>query len=340
MVRARHSQRGVVLIVVLAMVALLTVILVEFAYESRIGLHIADNDYRSTQALNCADAGISIASVLLREYDARDETKADIRQMLSGSTKIRVGAGYCTLSFEEEAGKININAFRTRTGGIEADRVKQLLRLIYHMNQDRKDREPISYSLVAAMIDWVDADDAPTLLPSIERENKGAEKDYYESLPRPYTCKNAPYDTLDEVVLVKGMTRELFEGERGDPEPGRPKRDGMRRYLTIYGDGKIDINHAPPRVIQSLSEQIDDALARKIIEYRNARPFTRVSDILEVEGMTREIYSLIRRCITTSPNPRYYRVTATGVAEDFTRRVQVVMRKSSDRVHVVLREEL
>jgi type II secretory pathway component PulK len=57
-----------------------------------------------------------------------------------------------------------------------------------------------------AILDWVDADSVP-------RES-GAEDDYYQGLSPPYTARNGPPETLEELLLVRGVTRELLFGTR------------------------------------------------------------------------------------------------------------------------------
>jgi type II secretory pathway component PulK len=56
--------------------------------------------------------------------------------------------------------------------------------------------------LAASIVDWRDADDEVT--------SGGAESEYYLLLADPYYCKNAPFETLDELLLVKGATRDLL----------------------------------------------------------------------------------------------------------------------------------
>ena len=338
--RTSHRRRGVVLIAVLVLVALLSVILVEFAYESRLHLHIADNVYRSAQALDCANAGISIGAVLLQEYDEQ-EAEDRVHDLLNGATAVPVGDGACTLALEEESGKINVNLLTSPQGEIVRARADQLLRLIDLTNEGRGDSEHRGYSLVPSLMDWVDADDEATVLPFVESANEGAEQDYYERLPQPYACKNAPFDALEEIWLVKGMRRPALGLEGGPPaRKAEPDVADMTGYLTVYGDGKININRASAMVLRTLSQEMDQDLAREIIERRDAQPFSRVDQLREIPGMTLRLYVSIRPLITAKPSSRFYRLTATGVAGDFVRRVQVVLRKAEGRVTVVLRREL
>lgn len=58
---------------------------------------------------------------------------------------------------------------------------------------------------VAAILDWRDSDD--------DTRPGGAEVDYYNTLEPPYNTKNAPFDTVEELLLVKGITAAVLWGE-------------------------------------------------------------------------------------------------------------------------------
>lgn len=53
-----------------------------------------------------------------------------------------------------------------------------------------------------SIVDWRDSDSSVT--------DQGAEDDYYLSLPEPYRCKNGPLESVEELLLVKGITHELL----------------------------------------------------------------------------------------------------------------------------------
>jgi DNA uptake protein ComE-like DNA-binding protein len=101
-----------------------------------------------------------------------------------------------------------------------------------------------------SIIDWRDEDENPG-------EN-GAESSYYQSLSRPYACKNAPFETTEELLLVKGMTPELLYGydynhngllddeeaaasgtlgSSADTGSGAPSPRGLLPFITAYGVG-------------------------------------------------------------------------------------------------------
>lgn len=95
-----------------------------------------------------------------------------------------------------------------------------------------------------SIADWRDEDDEPN--------DFGAETPYYQSLNPGYQCKNSKFEILDELLLVKEMTQEIF--------------DKVHNYLTVYGNGKVNINTTNVLVLQSLGMR--SSLAEKIVSFR------------------------------------------------------------------------
>ena len=92
----RFDRGGFALIVVLVLIAILAVVLLEYNYETRVHLHVADNAVRSTRSRYCAEAGVQVAAAVLAGYPdfANDD---DASELLSGSVQIPVGGGTCTV---------------------------------------------------------------------------------------------------------------------------------------------------------------------------------------------------------------------------------------------------
>jgi type II secretory pathway component PulK len=131
----------------------------------------------------------------------------------------------------DEERKINVNRCDLQT-----------LTLLF-MNLCLDEAEAQNYA--ASIIDWRDSDSLLTLPGS-------AESSYYEGLSEPYQAKNGDFESLEELLLVKGMTQELF--------------DKMKDYVTIYTDGKININTASGRVLNCLG--LSKPVVSKIISFR------------------------------------------------------------------------
>ena len=111
-----------------------------------------------------------------------------------------------------------------------------------------------SASLAAAVMDWRDEDNDVT--------TGGAEGGYYAGLKGGYRCHNGEFDSIYELLMIRGMTPELFER--------------MASAVTIYGNGKVNLNTADVLVLEALAraagadESISAATAAKIASFRHA----------------------------------------------------------------------
>ena len=133
----------------------------------------------------------------------------------------------------DEERKINLNATSTEI----------LSRLFQSAaGLPREHAEEAAYCL----IDWMDSDSF------FGHPQYGAEAQYYESLNHPYTPLNKPFQIVDEMLLVKGMTPELFEK--------------IKPFVTVYGSGQVNINTAPREVLAALGFSEDGVGA--ITRYR------------------------------------------------------------------------
>lgn len=57
-------------------------------------------------------------------------------------------------------------------------------------------------------------------------------------------------------------------------------------YLTVFGDGKININTAELPLLKALHKDMNDTLAKRIIEVREGKPFENLSEVSKVLGNT------------------------------------------------------
>jgi len=121
----------------------------------------------------------------------------------------------------DEGGKLNINAL------IAQDKTGQVL---YNALLKLPNMTP---DIADAIVDWVDADDNP--------RTNGAENTTYQSLANPYKCKNGPLNSIDELLLVQGVTPQLLFGTdqnqngASDDSGSQSLSRGWSDYITIYG---------------------------------------------------------------------------------------------------------
>jgi len=269
---------------------------------------------KSVQSLNCARAGLNLAIALIR--DNNDPAAAGpLRRLSAGDLEFDVGDGRCRLTVTEENGKFNVNFLKDNVGRLDRTKIDQVLRLIDRLNQTQANGPRIGYGLVPAIIDWTDDDSDITTLAFVKGENRGAESGYYQRQDAPYRCKNAPIDTAEELLLIKAMTPDVFAR--------------IRDYITVYGDGKININSAPALVIESLSENMNPVLARIIIERRRFRPFESIVELRNIAGMTESIYQDIADMATVRAAEPYYQVICEADVDDVSQRITAILRKNS-----------
>jgi hypothetical protein len=121
-----------------------------------------------------------------------------------------------------------------------------------------------------AIVDWLDADNSI-------RPN-GAESDYYTGGQQPYRCKNGPISSLEELLLVRGVTPVLLFGtdrNRNGVQDGNEEGSdrGWSEYLTCYGRelnvdtaGVARINLNTDDLV-TLSTQLEPLVGREAADY-------------------------------------------------------------------------
>jgi len=257
------DSKGVVLVLVLSIVALFTVMVLEFSSDQVTDIEMAYNFRDTTQAYYLTKAGIEAAKVLLKEddptYDAEDEDWANFSEYAMFAATFLGGPGF-TGTLTDECSKIDLNSLVTKDGQRDEFRIEQLKRLFAILEIDIGVDE--LSDLIDAIVDWIDTDDNPTGF-------GGTEDDYYQRQEDPYECKDGPMDMPEECLLVKGMRSEYLYGIKDEYE-------GIRDYITVGTGGMININTASREVLLSFSDEIGEDLVEMIIDNR---PFKTREDL-------------------------------------------------------------
>ncbi|MDP3276271.1 MAG: type II secretion system protein GspK [Deltaproteobacteria bacterium] len=68
----------------------------------------------------------------------------------------------------------------------------------------------------------------------------GPEDGFYNALRPGYPRKNAPYDSVEELRMVRGLGDDDLWHAIVDPDPANPRR----RNLTVWGSGQVNVNTA------------------------------------------------------------------------------------------------
>ncbi len=308
---ARYRAGGTVLIVTIWVVLVLAGLALVFACSMRVAAVVSANHVASLQA-ECIGAGASQYVIAL--LSASTEEQGTVSDEGESYEAMQVGEGYFWVlrsnlesdrEFEygltDEAGKINLNS----------------------ASQDMLQRLPgMTAELAASIIDWRDEDSDVT--------PGGAESEYYLLLPEPYQCKNAPLETVDEILLIKGASQELLYGEdtnlngflddhENDGDASEPDDNhngrldaGFYDYVTVYseeanvdgqGNPRININTASARrdLQAALEEVVSPERALEIMSQVSTNPdYADTLDFYFRTGMKYEEFSQIADRLTTT----------------------------------------
>lgn len=287
------NQNGIALVTVLWVLVLLTVLVGEFAYTMRCEVNTANNLKLETQAYYIALAGFNRA---VEELIKKENNMASL--FLSTDPDIPPGwniSGLIAEDFENGRFYITINNTSGKTNINHAD--FQDLMLLFGTFDIPAEQKAV---IVDSILDWRDKDHLHRL--------KGAEDDYYQSLENPYFCRDGDFVTVEELLLVKGVNRELFDSglkemvtvyPSQDPEKDKP---GHKKKNSKKKDLKININYAEKPMLMALPG-ITEPIADEIIRYRQEKGFTRTADMIGVMG--EEVYLGLAKYITLKSTPVY-----------------------------------
>lgn len=174
--------------------------------------------------------------------------------MLSVDTSTGKGLGLKTGRFEvkivDEDSKININRAFPIT---DVDLDRQLVKLMdspqnapLFEGRDLDDQFSDMNTICGAITDWADQDEnlSTCYIGATAQASTGAEDNFYQMIGLDYRRKNAPYDSIEELRLVRGMGDD-FWSTFVDPSPDDPKA----RVLTVWGQKAINVNSANPQIL-------------------------------------------------------------------------------------------
>jgi general secretion pathway protein K len=180
---ASSGQSGVALVLVIWLMALMSLVAMGFAGQMRTELLIARNQVEAARARGIADAGVSIALLVLTQSGPDVLWIPDGREYVlpyeDSQIRIRV---------QDEAGKVDLNA--------ASDELIESLLLTLGVGSSEARR------ITDAIADWRDTDEL--------RRASGAEAGEYAAERRSYGPANGPFLAIDELRLVLGVADELY----------------------------------------------------------------------------------------------------------------------------------
>jgi len=234
-------EKGSILIVTLWVLAILFLLAIGLAYRVGLDLHMTRYARDRLKTLYLTKAGIEWATSLLVQDASLNEVDSYQEPWHHDETLFKekvFGGGFFTLSYvlpdsegreirygmQDEESRIPLNIAKpevlANTPGFDA-------------------------SLVISIRAWRGDED-------LTPEQIASEEEYYLSLPNPYMMKGSPFETVEELLLVRGMTPDLYEE--------------VQDLFTVYGSGKVNLNTATVGTLRLLG--LDEDIARRISEGR------------------------------------------------------------------------
>lgn len=200
------------------------------------------------------------ANMILKPFSDFDSSKGDA-ESAGFDLEMAEGLGKTGGSFEilaaAENGKVNVNDPRLRDSEMSRINVASLLYQLVapakydplFSQLDERGRTNTRSDLVANIIDWWDVDEQrsnydPTM--GVVQSSGGEDSDYYRDQPEPYLIKGAPFDTLEELRLVRGVSDDVWatfiEPDVEDPNS---------RQVTVWSglSAAVNPNEAEPEVL-------------------------------------------------------------------------------------------
>jgi hypothetical protein len=287
----QQPRQGVVLIAVLVVVSVLALAAYQYSELMNAETRAAAGSTRAAQTRRAAESGVHYVAALLSDPTYLSDTLSDnpydnptyFKDVLvqdSDNPKNRLRFSIIGLrspddpdaptqpwryGVVDEASKINVNGL-LRYDKSGAQGLKILMKLP-NMTDD----------LSNSILDWVDGS---TTTP----RSGGAKNEYYSALQPSYRVKNGPMDSLDEMLLIKGVTYDLLYGtdrnRNGQLDSGEDSGNGLDRgwspYLTIYsrepnidstGQPRVYLNGKDLAALQSQLGAVQPALDPNLINF-------------------------------------------------------------------------
>jgi general secretion pathway protein K len=206
-----QRSRGFALIIVVWFLVLIAAVGTYLLVNGRTETAIARNIRLAADAEALADSGIAQSA-----FNLSDSVESNRWKLDGGPHRLNLATGEVIVRLSDENAKINPNHASDA-----------LLAALFEASGVERTR---ALHLGAAIADWVGRDMMPRPL--------GAKLEQYRQAGLSYGPPNAPVESLDELQLVLGMTREIY--------------DAVRPYLTVYTDGEPAAENASPVVRQAL----------------------------------------------------------------------------------------
>jgi len=252
-------DRGSALLAVLWVVLIISMIAFTLAASVRAEVGAQTDSFDSEAAFFMAKSTAESMFSLFSK-DPSFLSDGPFHKDLQGDYLFQFETGDVRVHFESAAGRIDLNEASDTLLAAMFDSVG--------VSQENRNH------LVDSILDWRDDDDIPHLY--------GAEIKDYTQIPGQRLPRNAPFQSVDELLQVKNMTPEIFNGSvLFEPVSRQYQRlPGIRELVTVDSHSdKVELNETSMNVLQALPQMTGDLAARVIME-RQKKLFGSLDDLV------------------------------------------------------------
>jgi general secretion pathway protein K len=319
------KKQGVALITTLLIIALLVAVVVEFNRVAIADIDVSKNFGDEKKILFIAISGVNAIKELLRLDGLYSKSDTLLEEWTKSrpyfySASSMLDEGKLEGKIVDEDGKINVNSLIKDKGEFDGAH-KAIWERLLSQSRFSLTEDEIN-TIIFGVKDWIDKDDEITGI-------YGAEESFYSG--KGYDCKNNLLNNLEEMLLINGITEDIFYGNQ--------YKSGIHSCFTVYGGRKININTAPLPVLMALSDDMTEVIAMEMDAFRrdNANKLQ-----LTHKAWYKKVWPfenpLPKNLLTTSSS--FFTVYIRGTLHESVKEIRTVIHRSQDATHLVYWQEM
>lgn len=305
-----HQQKGVALMMVLFVFALVTILASGMISRQSLFIQKASNTLIQSQAYEYAIGAEQVArQILFVDWEEDKEEKVftdDLDEVWgAGAAGFPIDYGVIEAQIDDLQGRLNINSLVNTDSSKDTAVIERFKNLFLVLE--------VEGIKVEKLIDWIDDNNEP-------EGGEGAEEGDYLVKETPYRTGNQAFVSTSELMLIDGVTADDFKK--------------LLPHISALPAGvkAININTCSKEIIMSLAKGkiLSDAEGESIIDQR---PFKTVADfkaLPEYAGLTLKG--------TFSVNTEFFKVSTKVTLADRVSRLVSTLYRDSDNGKLTLME--
>lgn len=344
MIKGRlKNEKGVALLMAMFCVMIMAFLAVELNFDTSVEYILSNKEYHRVKAYDAAKAGMELSLLRIqlfknvnKQYGSQLKGQESILQMLwslpftwppsipaetsivdkdqmqTAMSESFMDARYVA-QISAEGSKIDINDLDSPSDSLKQATKEQLIKIFTQRLETEDDEwadanKNFDYEeLINNLQDWVDEDKVSL--------NGGDEGSRYPNADDDAEIPpNRPFQTMDELKMVDGMTEEVFHM--------------LLPLVTVYGSKGINVNQAQTEILKSIDPIITDEVAGEIINRRNDKekggPFKNEDELVGFIGANKQTFNPSKIPLLFG-NEYNFRIKVTGEYQNVTREIIAIV---------------